>query len=34
MLFFWVYLYVVVNLFNEFDFRWHFAYQIKNVKKY
>jgi hypothetical protein len=27
------YLYLVVNLSNELDFRWHFAYQIKNVKK-
>jgi len=26
------YLYLVVNLSNELDFYWHFAYQIKNVK--
>jgi len=31
--FFWVYSYFVVNLFNKSDFHWHFAHQIKNVKK-
>jgi len=29
-----VYLYRVVNLSNELDFHLHFAYQIKNTKKY
>jgi hypothetical protein len=27
-----VYLYLVVNLLNESNFHWHFAYQIKNEK--
>jgi len=31
---FFINLYFVVNLSNEWDFRWHFAYQITNVKKY
>jgi hypothetical protein len=29
-----VYLYLIVNLFNESNFRWHFAYQIKNENKH
>ncbi len=29
---FFVYLYLVVNLYDESNFYWHFAYYIKNVK--
>jgi hypothetical protein len=28
-----VYLYLVVNLSNELDFDWHFAYEIRNENK-
>jgi hypothetical protein len=31
---FFFYLYFVVNLSNELNCHWHFAYQIKNVKQY
>jgi len=34
MFFLGVYLYIVMNLINELECHSHFAYQIKNVKKY